>query len=148
MLCNPTSTYQKKKSSSGNPSFSGNDLFGEDNLASSPAFHGEDQPAEVTQDRKALATNEITITGDIPPDMEYTFGLRSIHTRSSSSSGTILTSYRPYTFTFSGLAITSFQNPAPRTSTFTNGCFWSIFASFFNPSLGSCRVTSICPRSR
>jgi hypothetical protein len=54
--------------------------------------------------------------------------------RMSSSSGTILISCCPRTFTFPGLTTTSSQNPALGTFVSINGCFWPVFVSLFNPS--------------
>lgn len=67
-------------SSSDSTSFSNNDIFGEDNLVSGPAFRDEDEPVGAIEGGKTSATNEATVTGDIPPDMEYACGLRSDYT--------------------------------------------------------------------
>lgn len=72
-------------SSSNSTSFSCSAIFGEVNPDSSPAFCGEDQPVGVVEGSETSATNEVAVTKDIPPYMEYARWLRSKYTMADES---------------------------------------------------------------
>jgi hypothetical protein len=67
-------------SSSGNTSFFGNGIFGEDNLVYGLASRDEDEPVGAIEGGKTSASNVATVTGNIPSKMEYACELRSDYT--------------------------------------------------------------------
>ncbi len=75
-LCNPIFPSPEKTSSSGS-SFAS--LFDDDDTNLDLALLGVDQPEPITEGSEVSGTSEVSLVGDVLPNMGYALGLLSLY---------------------------------------------------------------------